>query len=306
MPERILIIGFQADTPIRHVASVAASLGLAVDYLDLQRYLGGGSLQFTTREPEKARVRVAGERFLLADYAGVYQRLALPPPDETQRGRWPQMRARYVALECALLAYAGRVVNRPLSGWENMSKPLQTYNLALAGFRTPPSLSTSLVEDFREFRAGGETIFKSNSSIRSIVDRVEAVDDERLAYLQYAPVLFQSCISGRDVRVHVVDGATFPVLIESDAIDYRYAHARRKHIDMTPLLALPPQIERLCVSYARSRGLCLAGFDFKLDAAGEWWCLEMNPAPAFEMFDHVLDGAIARRLLGHLLGTPDL
>jgi hypothetical protein len=182
------------------------------------------------------------------------------------------------------------------------SKPLQAHRLQEHGFSIPPSLSTSVPEDYRSFREGKELIYKSNSAERSIVDRVDRVEADRLAFLPACPVLFQHLIRGRDVRVHVIGGAAFPVLIESDAVDYRYAKRQGAVARMQPLRDLPAEIRDRCPAFSRSCGLDLAGFDFKITPEDRWYCLEMNPAPGFEGYDRVLGGTIARRLLEHLSG----
>jgi hypothetical protein len=302
MAERILIAGYPGDTTTRHVVSVASGHGLDVDYLDLARFHANGELSFSSKAPARTRVRAGNQRYDLSEYAGIYQRLVLPPPRDTSPTKWPKMHARYLALEASLLAWPGRLVNRPLSGWQNMSKPLQAHTLARHGFLTPPALSTANIADYRAFRAQGDTIFKSNSGVRSIVDNVETVEDERLAFLENCPVLFQRLIRGKDVRVHVMDGRAYAVEIDSDAVDYRYVRTRGTYAHMHPNAHVPPDIAERCASYAAAHGVLLAGFDFKVTPGGEWYCLEMNPAPGFEMYDHVLDGLISNHLLEYLRG----
>jgi D-alanine-D-alanine ligase-like ATP-grasp enzyme len=65
---------------------------------------------------------------------------------------------------------------------------------------------------------------------------------------------------------------------------------------------LPSAIGKKCIEFAAASGVALAGFDFKVDDEGCWYCLEMNPAPAFESYDHVMNGAIARRIVAKLAG----
>lgn len=67
---------------------------------------------------------------------------------------------------------------------------------------------------------------------------------------------------------------------------------------------MPDEVARLCAVFCERAGLELAGFDFKLDAAGEWVALEANPMPGFDYYDRRLDGVISRRLIEMLGAGP--
>ena len=49
--------------------------------------------------------------------------------------------------------------------------------------------------------------------------------------------------------------------------------------------------------YAKSCGVLIAGFDFKVDELEQWYCLEMNSSPRFDSYDGVFGGAIGRALI---------
>jgi len=247
-------------------------------------------------------VRAAGVSYRISEFSGIYQRLLLPNPSHVGKYQWPKTMSRFVGLSAVLQSTQVNTINRPLCGWENMSKPLQSYFLRQKGFTVPLSLTTSIVSDYKKFRQHGETIYKSNSGVRSIVDNVEKVENERLQFLENCPVLFQRRIVGKDVRIHVVEDSVFAVEIESDAIDYRYYRTKGTYSHMRACESAPQWIMDLCRSYAQERGVVLAGFDFKVDDLGNWYCLEMNPSPGFESYDVVLEGRIGKRVLEFLLG----
>ena len=200
-------------------------------------------------------------------------------------------------------------MNGPLAGWDNASKLTQLRLLSVAGFQVPTSLVTTRASDLIRFaRAVPAVIYKSASAQRSIVELLQDADLSRSPALAYCPVLFQEAISGLDVRVHVVGSEVYSVQIASNRVDYRYAASRGGTCHLSRYEDLPSELAERCIRYAAGRGVHIAGFDFKIAESGEYYCLEMNPSPAFEFFDGCLDGAISHavvRLLaaGHRTGA---
>ena len=290
-----LIIGHIRDSTIAHVRTVAWRLGADVPFVDVGEYVTTGSI--TDATSSNAVLTVSGHDYPLGGVSCIYQRASIepdPPP-------WSQ--SRLLALETALLSSGSEVINRPLTGWQNMSKPLQMLMLESCGFVVPSSRATSVPEDYQDFRTYmGDIIYKSNSGQRSIVDRVSTGHDQRAELLSHCPALFQQRIVGNDIRVHVVHEEIFAVKIQSDAVDYRYYKSRGSFAKLQAEPLLPSAIGKKCIEFAAASGVALAGFDFKVDDEGCWYCLEMNPAPAFESYDHVMNGAIARRIVAKLAG----
>jgi hypothetical protein len=295
----ILVVGYPGDRTVRHLLTAAERHGLA--FLSLVDFYETGEVIFSTHAPEDAFVSAADETFRPGDYSGICQRVY--PPFDVPVGprKWREMMSRYAALNLLLASLDVTVVNRPVVGWENSSKLLQAFQLQRFGFEVPPSLSTSIAGDYRRFRENTQTIYKSNSSVRSVVDDVTGIEEERLPLLRRCPVLFQHRVVGIDVRVHVVGTQVFGVGIDSDAVDYRYVRRQGTYARMSAH-DVPAEIAELCVAFAAEYGLCIAGFDFKLDEAGTWYCLEMNPWPGFEAYDDVLGGRIAQAVLDVLGG----
>jgi hypothetical protein len=285
-----LIVGHRRDSAIAHVRSAAQQMGCAVAFVDVEEFAAGGTV--TDATSSDAVITASGRSYRLGDFGCIYQRV-YPGSDAP-----PAAVSRLMALETALYASRSQVINRPFAGWQNMSKPLQMLMLQQAGFAVPVSRSTSIPDDYRRFRQQtDDTIYKSNSGERSIVARLSAEHDERAGRLTNCPALFQQRIVGDDVRVHVFRDDAFAVRIQSDAVDYRYYKARGSFARLEPEPSLPLDVRTRCIEFAMATGVVLGGFDFKIDAAGCWYCLEMNPAPAFESYDHVLGGVIGRRLV---------
>ena len=128
------------------------------------------------------------------------------------------------------------VVNRIGGGMSNNSKPYQALLLRRAGLKVPTTLVTSDPAAARAFQAEhGEVIYKSASGIRSIVRRLGPDQLARLAFLRDGPAQFQAFVPGRNVRVHTVGDAVFATRIETEAVDYRYAHLDGLDVAMTPV-----------------------------------------------------------------------
>ena len=144
------------------------------------------------------------------------------------------------------------VVNRVNSGLSNNSKPYQALMISRTGFRVPTTLVTSDPGAVRAFLAEhGDVIFKSASGVRSIVRRVGAGEIARLDLLRDGPAQFQAFVPGRNVRVHTVGEQIFATAIESDAVDYRYAHLDGKTTRLEPV-DLPPAVGEACLRLART------------------------------------------------------
>ncbi|MCS0462932.1 MULTISPECIES: ATP-grasp domain-containing protein [Rhizobium] len=294
----LLVIGFAGDHTIRHVLQCLA--GHDYEFLELFEFYATGEVDLDTAA-HRLTIRCSDACLNLSDYKCIYQRLLHPGKSESF-GVVPRIQqARFRALDLAIASCQSRVVNNLYAGWENNFKPLQTYLLAEAGFTVPRSLSTSIAEDFKAFSRSRPTIYKSNSGERSVVEEVGNVTPDRLSTLRQCPVFFQERVSGIDVRVHTVGENAFGVAVESGAVDYRYVGRSRQIAHFRPYPDIPTTISDLCVSYAKSRNIYLAGFDFKVTEDNIWYCLEMNPCPGFDSYDRVLGGVIGSSLVASLV-----
>lgn len=300
MSSKILFIGYSEDKTLNHLINIATNYNVNVTMLNLDVYYDNGYVEYDSLNKSCESLVAKDKVYHLQEFDGIYQRIILPKKSFLPEQNWPNVIARLTALTAVLFNTDRLVINRPLYGWENGAKLVQSFFLREEGFNIPSSLSTSIAQDYIKFRKEGECIYKSNSAVRSVVDATEKVEEARLEFLRNCPVLFQRRIRGMDVRVHVVDGAIFPVKIDSDAIDYRYYGAKGTFCNLSPCYTIPESIKEKCISYGEKSGVVFSGFDFKVDSKGTWYCLEMNPMPSFESYDRVIDNKIARKLIESL------
>lgn len=217
--------------------------------------------------------------------------------------------SRFVEMECAtalqnaLNAHRGLVVNPPWRSGSNASKPYQSGLFGEFGFRTPETLVTNLPDAARVFYEAleGRVIYKSISYVRSMVQRMTEADLDRLDTLANCPVQLQEAIEGFDVRVHVVGDEVFPCRIEAEGSDYRYD----KEAEISPWELPDPWSER-CVQLARKLGLWLTGIDLRFTPDGEVVCFEANPSPAFTWYEARTEQPITECLCDLLQFPPPL
>jgi hypothetical protein len=215
-----------------------------------------------------------------------------------------------VAVESALYAWVeltpALVVNRPSAMSSNNSKPYQAALIGAHGFAVPETLITTDPAAVEEFRARhGALIYKSISSVRSIVSRLTPDHDERLADVAWCPTQFQQYVPGTDYRVHVIGEELFTCEVISVADDYRYAGRQGAGVEIRPC-GLPPEVGEKLRTLVRALGLCVAGVDLRRTPDGEWFCFEVNPSPGFTFYEPDDEQPIAdaiARLLAYGVGT---
>jgi len=194
-----------------------------------------------------------------------------------------------------------RVVNRYVAMGSNFSKPYQAQLIREHGFAVPETLVTNEPERVLDFRdAHGPLVYKSISSERSIVRRLEDEDLARLDRIRWCPVQFQAFVPGPDLRVHTVGESVFATLIETEVVDYRYAARESGRAAAFRPHELDGELAERCVALAAALGLEVAGIDLKLLPDGDCVCLEVNPSPVFSYYElhtgQPIADAIARLL----------
>jgi glutathione synthase/RimK-type ligase-like ATP-grasp enzyme len=249
----------------------------------------------------------------LEKFTGVYSRLietdVLP---ENQQGRRaaadPTRLARSVFLQQALSDWMEvaecRVVNRAAAMSSNVSKPYQAQ-LISRFFPTPPTLVTNSPDQAREFIAAHKrVIYKSISSIRSIVREWSTADEAKLDKIRALPTQFQGFISGTNIRAHVVGRKVFATEITSPAVDYRYAQRDELDVEMRPI-ELPPEVAEKCRELACHLQLPFCGIDLKLTEQNAYYCFEVNPSPAYSYYQYYTEQPIADALVDYLAGITE-
>jgi glutathione synthase/RimK-type ligase-like ATP-grasp enzyme len=306
----ILVCGGLADGVTELVCSRLQDCGYPYRLLDLARFPEEYrvSWRWTDGGPVGA-IAAADWRLDLDAISGVYVRFlgpedrpALPGLDAADaaalRGEGDlSLMTLFEDLPCP-------VVNRIGGGLSNNSKPYQALLISRSGLSVPPTLVTSDPAAVRAFQAEhGEVIYKSASGIRSIVRRLGPDHLARLNLLRHGPAQFQAFVPGHNVRVHTVGARVFATRIESEAVDYRYAHADGLTAQLEPVI-LPPTVEAACLRLAETFNLLFAGIDLKQTPEGEFFCFEVNPCPGFLYYERHTRQPISAAL-ADLLHRPD-
>lgn len=312
----ILLCGVASESPVRLVAAALNELGVP-HLLFNQRQcaameftfgIDGGQVDGNLCIRENG---VKAVEYPLSRFGGVYVRLlddsALPEMQGLAANDPQRLHCRN--LHDALLRWIEvapcRVVNRLGPMGSNGSKPYQAQLIAAAGFDVPETLITNDPGLARAFiREHGRVIYKSASSVRSIVDTVTPADDARLERIRWCPTQFQAFVEGTNVRVHVVGRQVFAAAAETEAVDYRYAHRQGGSTELRAV-DLGDELAERCIALAHSLNLPFAGVDLKFAPDGRVYCFEVNPSPGFSYFEAATGQPIALAVARYLAGTAD-
>jgi glutathione synthase/RimK-type ligase-like ATP-grasp enzyme len=194
------------------------------------------------------------------------------------------------------------VVNRFVPMGSNSSKTYQAQIILGHRFLIPETLVTSDPEQVREFHAKhGRVIYKSLSAVRSIVQRLEPADLERLDRIRWCPTQFQAYVDGTNVRVHVIGERVYPTAISTEATDYRYATRQAGKAAALREVKLSDELAQRCVDLAKSMGLVFAGIDLKVTPDDRVYCFEVNPSPAFSYYENLTGQPISEGVAACLM-----
>jgi hypothetical protein len=190
-----------------------------------------------------------------------------------------------------------RILNRPWDMLSNLSKPYQAQLIAASGFKIPSTCVTSslcAVEKFQKMHK--KIIFKSISSVRSIVKELDSSHTKALRRIKYLATQFQEKLTGENIRVHVVGDALFATKIESPVIDYRYARRENAECNLVSF-ELPKAIQNRCFSVSRNLNLPLCGIDLFRTTKDDYYCFEVNPSPGYSYYQQSTGQDIATAIV---------
>jgi glutathione synthase/RimK-type ligase-like ATP-grasp enzyme len=149
--------------------------------------------------------------------------------------------------EMQLLAYLDTsdavVINKSDGSATNGSKPLQLAVIKQVGLKIPETFISNDNEAVQKFlHTNKEAVYKSISSVRSIVQKISDTHLEYLNDVSWCPTLFQKMIDGINYRAHVIGDNIYTVRIQSDKLDYRYGN--------TAMVAeeLPAEVAEKCIN----------------------------------------------------------
>jgi glutathione synthase/RimK-type ligase-like ATP-grasp enzyme len=303
----ILICGLLADSMIELMCARLNDMGYDYLLFDERHYPGRCELTWEVDgRGVSGHVITPQGRAGLGDLTGVYARYVEYRDDSRPGDLSPHERAisdaEFQASVMALLDLLPcTVINRPKASTSNDSKVYQGALAVSCGLRTPRTLVTTDPDEARAFyeACGRRVIFKSLSSVRSIVRPLAEADLPRLDRLRDCPTQFQEQVGGVDIRVHTVGAEVYAAEIVSEASDYRYARVQGASLSGRPV-ALPPAVADSCLRLARGLGLELSGIDLRRTPDGLYYCFEINPSPGFIFFERLagqpISEAVARRL----------
>ena len=284
------LAGSKADPVMVHFASQCLRRDVAFAVMDLVDIAarGGWSLSVPPREGDC----LSGTEIVRpGELTGIYVRPIYLGRTPAEAARWRGLLDGFTSWldETALV-----VINRPHHHQHNSYKPAHYAWLSANDFLVPPSLLSSDPARLEDFVSGGRTVVKPVCGTRAVTREIDVADRNR-SFGHDGPVLVQRFVDGDDVRAHVVGAEIVACRFTSSAVDYRSdRRSSRTRVD------IPDDLAALLVEKTAAQGLVFAGWDFKVDADGVYWCLECNPMPGYSFYDRVCDGAVSDALVRHL------
>lgn len=314
----ILLWGVPSESPMTLVAEAAERLEVPYTVLS-QREAGHAGLRFSFDGGSlQGELEIRGRRLDFAEIDGLYLRCMEPsllPENRQLAGAGMDetgARARSLMFHASLFELVEllpwRVMNRTAAMASNLSKPYQMQRIAESGLPVPETLVTNSPEAARSFHdSQRRLIFKSISSVRSIVQELTGPRLGQLDRIRALPVQFQQLLTGSEIRVHVAGDEIFAAAINSPALDYRYAGRDGQEVEMQAC-ELPGPIRQRCFQLSRALQLPLCGIDLKRTADGSHYCFEVNPSPGYSYFQENTGQDIAGGIVRYLAGlqTPFL
>jgi glutathione synthase/RimK-type ligase-like ATP-grasp enzyme len=303
----ILVCGIPSEPPLALVCERLEGMGVPYVMFN-QRQFSSAEIEFELSGGRvKGEMRLGGRSYRLEDFCSIYTRLMdyrfLPEleretPDSS---RWRNCQALHDTIIRWCEIFPGRVVNRMAPMGSNSSKPYQAQLIRAQGFAVPETLITNDPDLVRKFRhQHNKVVYKSISSIRSIVQLLEDKDVARLEHILWCPTQFQAFVEGTNVRVHTVDNAVFATGITAETTDYRYASLQGGDEAVLYALDLPKELAEQCINLARVLELPFAGIDLKITPDSQVYCFEVNPSPGFSYYElntgQAISDAVARYL----------
>lgn len=304
----LLLIGDPDDLTLTYVRWLAAERGVEVVLLPERTYGQDWWATIDQRDERTASVAVVvgGEPLDLDAVTGAFVRMHPKPalPEGIVLGDaatdvYLQQRRIAVALFADRLPCT--VVNRPRAGRSNGAKPLHMSELAAAGFDVPAWIASNdpaAVDRFLAERCPDGAVVKAASGLRSQVRMADDAFRARLA-AGTSPAVIQRYVGGHEVRVHVIGDTIVGSRVDAATVDYRFDE---QPVDYRPE-PVPVDIADRCRAHAARHELLLAGLDFRIDADGRWWCLEMNPVPTFLPYEAATGHPIGPAVLDLLTGA---
>jgi glutathione synthase/RimK-type ligase-like ATP-grasp enzyme len=299
-----LVCGLLKEEPIAMLVHSLDRMGAEYVIIDQEQTTDTVQLRWQlTDDGISGHIRINGQMIDVGEIRSVYHRLVNPEnmldentPDEAVR----KTRSVLHALMSLFDLLPAKVVNRRRPMMSNNSKPYQALLIRQAGFFIPDTLITNSPHTLARYASTcGPLIYKSTSSVRSIVAPLGEQSATKMESLRNLATQFQRKIDGFNVRVHVVGREVFATQILTTATDYRYAQQEGVSMRMRPY-EMTVDLSRRCVELARHFELDFAGIDLMVSEDGVY-CLEVNPCPGYSYYQHATGQPISDALASYLV-----
>lgn len=266
-------------------------------------------------DPARLKLHAGETRIDTSQITGAYYRR----PGRPEAADTSSADAAYVASEWSAVlrslwnALEGRWLNSPFAILRAEDKPRQLAIARAAGFRTPDTLITNLIDPASTFLEGGPTVAKplrhalldDGATGRVIfTGRITALRCKEAGSLRRAPVIFQREITKfADVRVIVVDERVFATRILSQTnsdteVDWR----RGARTDLAhQAFHLPADVTTSCINVTTALGLRFSAIDLVEDRDGAFWFLEANPNGQWAWIEQRTGAPIAAAIVDGLI-----
>jgi len=298
-----LVCGIADEAPIAMLIRSLQEKGVEFLVLDQRTMADKVQLRWQlTEHGITGHIRVGTATIDIHEIHSVYHRF-VNPEDILGTISYPQLlnKARSIlhSLMDLLDILPARVVNRRRPMMSNNSKPYQALLIRQAGFAVPETLITNSPHSLMQFASlHGPLIYKSISSVRSIVTALDDRSAAKIGSLHLLPTQFQRKIEGYNVRVHVVGRRLFATQILTPATDYRYVVQENASAEFRPY-ELNLELRKQCLHLARICQLSFAGIDLIVDN-GKVYCLEVNPSPGYSYYQEATGQPISDALAEYL------
>ncbi len=298
-----LVCGIRDEAPVTLLIKALQKKGEDFLVIDQETLVDQIQLRWQITDRGIAgNLKVQGKNIDIQEIHSVYHRFMRPEDLLRSGSSWQDVKKSRSILYSLMNLFdilPGRVVNRRRPMMSNNSKPYQALLIQQAGFAMPETLITNDPRSLMDFATSkGPLIYKSMSSIRSIVSRLDQKCATKIESLHYLPTQVQRKIEGFNVRVHVVGRRLFATRVLSSATDYRYASQEGVSSEFRPY-ELTVELRERCLRLAQLCKLSFAGIDLIINP-NKVFCLEFNPSPGYSYYQDATGQPISDALAEYL------
>jgi hypothetical protein len=305
----VLLCGIPADSPFEMIADALEEKKIPFFILNQHDYEPFYIQYAIVNGKAEGELSIRNQSVDLNQVTGIYNRMtdvSFVPEYKDLGADDPgllQVIRAHETLSCWISITTARVLNQNRAMATNSSKPYQMMLIEECGFKTPRSIITNQPDEVVKFQQQwGRLIYKSASGVRSIVQELKIEEPGQLKGISTCPILFQQLVVGVNIRVHIAGNKLFATKVNTNAVDYRYAHKYGKKTELEAC-RLPAKVRKQCFALSERLKLPLTGIDLLHTPDDEWYCFEANPNPGFSYFEHHTGQPISKAIADYLAGN---